>query len=247
MLITVRGELKTHPMLQTADLLHQGGTLTSLPASLPRACACSGARVCCSCGSAVYTSMAECSKHTVEEAGFDISGSENVSNPVFQVARSSGRTVAHRRRRAPRRVTARSLLARRGTKVGIHRKWKNAGPLGISARGLTHDRSDRQRLKFLGGVRERLFRRFVSFPTVCLGRERHTVHGDSVETPPKYFNSLFPAERDPLLHLLDYSPAEVSRHFHPSEFDRCCYSDFSGSLFWSVDFGAEALPYLEIR
>lgn len=150
-------------MLQTADLLHQGGTLTSLPASLPRACACSGARVCCSCGSAVYSSMAECSKHTVEEAGFDISGSENVSNPVFQVAKSSERTVAHRRRRAPRRVTARSLLARRGTKVGIHRKWKNAVPLGISARGLQHDRSDRQRLKFLGGVRGRLFRRFVSF------------------------------------------------------------------------------------
>lgn len=163
MLITVRGELKTHPMLQTADLLHQGGTLTSLPASLPRACACSGARVCCSCGSAVYSSMAECSKHTVEEAGFDISGSENVSNPVFQVAKSSERTVAHRRRRAPRRVTARSLLARRGTKVGIHRKWKNAVPRGISARGLRHDRSDRQRLKFLGGVRGRLFRRFVSF------------------------------------------------------------------------------------
>lgn len=56
----------------------------------------------------------------------------------------------------------------------------------------------------LGGVRGVLCRRVDSFfPTVCHGRERHTTPGDSVETPPKYFNSLFPAERLPLLHLLD--------------------------------------------
>lgn len=163
--------------------------------------------------------MAQRSKHTVEEAGFDISGSENVSNPVFQVAKSSERTVAHRRRR----VTARFLLARRRTKVGIRRKWKNAPPpSGFSARGLPLDRSDGQCRSLRRCQGSTLSEgRQLFFPTVCLDRERHTTPGDSVETPPKYFNSLFPAERLPLLHLLDYFPSEVSGPFHPLEFERC--------------------------
>lgn len=49
-----------------------------------------------------------------------------------------------------------------------------------------------------------------------------------------------------LLHLLDYSPSEVSDPFHPLEFERCFYLDFSSRLFWSVDFGAEALLHLQV-
>lgn len=68
--------------------------------------------------------MADCSKHTVEEAGFDISGSENVSNPVFQVAKSGERTVAQRRAAARTRT-------RRGKKLGIHRKWTETAAMGF--------------------------------------------------------------------------------------------------------------------
>lgn len=121
-----------------------------------------GARVACVPSRwqrAAYSSMARRSKHTVEEAGFDISGSENLSNPVFQVAKSSERTVARRRRR----VTARIRFARRGTKVGIHREWKNAGPRWDFREGFTTRHKWRPVPKFFGGVREALCRRVDTF------------------------------------------------------------------------------------
>ena len=62
--------------LQTANPLHHGATATSLPAELalcwsvcPRPCVCE----CAVAVAVVYSSMADCSKYTVEEAGFDIS------------------------------------------------------------------------------------------------------------------------------------------------------------------------------
>lgn len=144
-------------------------------------CACAP---CCSCGSAVYGSMADCSKHTVEEAGFDISGSENVSNPVFQVAKSCERTVAQRRAAARTRT-------RRGKKLGIHREWTETTAVGFP-RGSTTRQNWEAGDEVFSGVKTALLSGGSWVPTVCLCRELHTPAGDSLETPPKHSNSPVP-------------------------------------------------------
>lgn len=158
----MRGELKTHPVPQTADLLHQGGTLTTLPESLSRACVRARERVWAVAVVARCTVAWQSAVNTqLKRRGLTSRAAKTSLIQYFRWRNRAREQVAYRRRRAPHRVAARSLLARR--KVGIHSKWKNAVPPGISARGLGHDRSDRQRVKFLGGMRRRLSRRFFSF------------------------------------------------------------------------------------
>lgn len=77
---------------------------------------------------AVYSSMADCSKYTVEEAGFDISA---LKTSLIQYFRCRNRASDHCS--LPPRVTElrqnRTLL-----KPGIHRKWTQTAAVGFSVR-----------------------------------------------------------------------------------------------------------------
>lgn len=145
------------------------------------ACVRASVRARRSCGSARCTVAWHIAVNTqLKRRGLTISGSENVSNPVFQVAKSSERTVAH-----CRRVTARILLARRGTKVGIYRKWKNArGVFPREVYDSTIVAASAEVFFFLrrreeGTLVEGVDKCFF-FPTLCLGRERHTAPGGTL-------------------------------------------------------------------
>lgn len=159
--------------------------------------------------------MAQRSKHTVEEAGFDFSGSKTSLIQYFR----------WRNRASEQLLTAAADSWQDSSSVAEPKSEYIASgrtpfPSGISARGLRLDRSGGQCRSFKAVRGEHFVRGSIVFsPTLCLGRERHTVAADSVETPTKYFNSVPSGEA--------YFAALVGLFFLRGE---CCFLTLGSSM-----------------
>lgn len=110
--------LQTATVEQHERVCQQSWRFTNVPLCV-RACA------------RVYSSMVDCSKYRVEEAGFDISALKTSPNPVFQVPKSSEASTAPRFQPArhspePRHATQGDSAGGRGG-TAPRRRWRFHG------------------------------------------------------------------------------------------------------------------------